>query len=138
MGRKARIAGWILTLLIALFLIIASGVPKFVDFPGKQEMFDKMGWSIGTMKIIGVIEIAVAIFFALPRVGFVGTILLTGYLGGAAATHARVGELPFFPIGFGILAWVALGLRHPDIFRMAMGQFPERRIEARGFEVQPR
>ena len=41
--KTQRITGWVLTGLLGFFLIVASGIPKFIDFPGKQEMFDKLG-----------------------------------------------------------------------------------------------
>jgi len=50
----------------------------------------------------------------IPRTAILGAILLTGYLGGAVATHVRVGEGLFpvlFPVVFGVLIWLGLYLR---------------------------
>jgi hypothetical protein len=138
MGRKARIAGWVLSILIALFMIGASAVPKFIDWPGKQDLFEKMGWSISTMQKIGVVEVLVALLFIIPRIDFIGVILLTAYLGGATCAHVRIGDAPFFPIGLGIIAWVAFGLRHPAIFQITMGDYPDRSVRPRGFDVTSR
>ncbi len=55
----------------------------------------------------------------IPRTAFIAAILLTAYLGGATATHVRVGEPFFFPIIIGIVVWIALGLRKPAVFRLA-------------------
>ena len=122
MSAKAKhIKGWVLTGLVGLFLIVASGIPKFVDFPGKEEMFGKLGISADISFTLGVIEVVVAILFLIPRTSFVGAILVTGYLGGAVWTHLRVGEAWFFPIIIGVLMWVALGLRRPAIFELALG-----------------
>ena len=122
MSAKAKhITGWVLTGLVGLFLIVASGIPKFVDFPGKEEMFGKLGISADISFTLGVIEVVVAILFLIPRTSFVGAILVTGYLGGAVWTHLRVGEAWFFPIIIGVLMWVALGLRRPAIFELALG-----------------
>ena len=123
-SKAKRITGWILTGLLGLFLIVASGVPKFVDFPGKKEMFDHLGITTDLAPVLGVLEIAVAILFLIPRTSFVGAILVTGYLGGAIWAHLRVGDPWFFPIIIGVLMWLALGLRHPAIFSLAMGRFP--------------
>jgi hypothetical protein len=49
--------------------------------------------------------------YALPRTSILGAILLTGYLGGATATHVRVGQPFVFPIVFGVLVWLGLWLR---------------------------
>ena len=120
--KTQRITGWVLTILVGLFLIGASGVPKFIDFPGKTEMFDKLGIKADLSPVLGVIEIGVAILFLIPRTSFVGAILVTGYLGGAVWTHLRVGDPWFFPIIIGVVMWVALGLRQPVIFALAMGK----------------
>ena len=119
---KMKIAGWALSALIALFLIGASGVPKFIDWEGKEEMMGKLGWDTDLILKIGVVEVALAILFLIPRTAFLGTVLLTGYLGGAVATHVRIGEPFFFPIMIGILAWIALGLRDPRVFTNAFQQ----------------
>jgi hypothetical protein len=120
-SRKPKIAGWILSVLIALFLIGASAMGKFTQWEGKAEMFAKMGWTEEVMFKIGIVEVTIAILFLIPRTSFVAAILLAAYLGGAVATHVRVGDAFFFPIIIGVLAWIALGLREPDIFRLALG-----------------
>jgi hypothetical protein len=114
--KTKRIIGWVLSGLIAAFLILASGVPKFLDWEGKEEMMGKMGWSTDVMLKIGAVEIALAVLFLVPRAAFLAAVLLTGYLGGAVATHVRVGDAFYFPIVFGVLVWVALGLRDPRVF----------------------
>ncbi len=118
---KTKTGGWVLSVLISLFLIGASASGKFTQWEGKKEMFDKMGWSEQVMFNIGIVEVVIAILFLVPRAGFVAAILLTAYLGGATATHVRVGDPFFFPILFGIVIWVALGLRRPEVFRLAIG-----------------
>jgi hypothetical protein len=117
----SRIAGWILSVLVSLFLIGASAMGKFTQWEGKVEMFAKMGWTEDVMFKIGIVEVAIAILFLIPRTSFVAAILLAAYLGGAVATHVRVGDAFFFPIIIGVLAWIALGLREPDVFRLAFG-----------------
>ncbi|MCA9052758.1 MAG: DoxX family protein [Planctomycetaceae bacterium] len=113
--------GWGLSILIALFLIGPSAVGKFVEWEGKSEMFEKLGVTIDLIQKIGVLEIIVALLYVLPRTGFIGAILLTGYLGGAIMTHLRVGDPFVFPIIIGVLAWIALGLRRPAVFSLAAG-----------------
>lgn len=123
MPTKAQlITGRVLTGLVGLFLIGASGIPKFIDWPGKKEMFDHLGISTELSPVLGVIEIAVTVLFLIPRTSFVGAILVTGYLGGAIWAHVRVGDPWFFPIIIGVATWGALGLRRPAIFGLAMGK----------------
>ncbi len=122
MSPKAqRITGWILTGLVGLFMIGGSGVPKFLDFPGKNEMMDKLGISLSLLPAIAVVEIVVTILYLIPRTSFLGAILMTGYLGGAVLTHLRVGDPWFFPIIIGVLAWLGLALRQPMIFSLIKG-----------------
>ena len=90
--KTETIIGWILTGLVGLFLTGGSGVPKFIDFPGKQEMMERMGIPLNLLPTIGAIEISVALLYLIPRTSFLGAILATGYLGGAVCTHLRVGD----------------------------------------------
>jgi hypothetical protein len=122
MSAKAQsITGWALTVLVGLFLIGASEVPKFLDFPGKAEMVTKLQIPTNLLPTLGVIEIAVAVLFLIPRTAFLGAILATGYLGGALWTHLRVDDTWLFPVIIGSVIWIALGLRNPAIFMLALG-----------------
>ena len=120
--KTKRIIGWTLTVLVGLFLIGASGVPKFLDFPGKADMMAKLQIPLNLLTTLGVIEVSVAVLYLIPRTAFLGAILTTAYLGGAVWTHLRVGEPWFFPIIVAVLMWLGLALRHPVIFRLLLGQ----------------
>ncbi|MGE9291751.1 MAG: DoxX family protein [Puniceicoccales bacterium] len=113
---KAKIAGWILSALISAFLIFSAN-GKFQDWEGKEKMLTEMGWELDLMAKVGWVELAVALLFLIPRAGFIGAILLTAYLGGATATHVRLGDPFFFPVILGALVWTALALRDPSVFR---------------------
>jgi hypothetical protein len=117
-SKTQRIIGWVLTGLVGLFMIGASGVPKFFDFPGKNEMMDKMGIPLSLLPAIAVVEIAVTVIYLIPRTSFLGAILMTGYLGGAIFTHLRISDPWYFPIMVGLLAWLGLALRQPIIFSL--------------------
>ena len=123
--KAQRITGWMLTVLVGLFLIGASGVPKFLDIskiPDMADMLAKLQIPLELLKIVGAIEISVAVLYLIPRTAFLGAILTTGYLGGAVWTHLRVGEPWFFPIIVAVLMWLGLALRRPVIFRLLLGQ----------------
>jgi hypothetical protein len=63
---------------------------------------------------MGIVLLACTVLYLIPRTAILGVILLTGYLGGAVATHVRVGEGLFpvlFPVVFGALLWGGLWLR---------------------------
>lgn len=121
-SKASFIAGWTLSLLLAVFLCGLSATGKFTEWDGKAAMMEHLGYSIPVMKWIGMIEIAVTLLFLFPPTAFIGAILVTAYLGGATATHVRVEEAFYMPIVMGILVWVALGLRNPAVFRLAFGR----------------
>lgn len=120
-SKKLRMFGWILSVLLSAFLIFASATGKFTDWEGKAEMFARMGWTEDVMFKIGIVEVTIAVLFLIPRTAVMAAILLVAYLGGAVATHVRVGDPFYFPILIGVVAWGALGLRQPDVFKFAFG-----------------
>ena len=81
-----------------------------------------MGFTTDLMFRISIVEVIVTLLFLIPRTGFLGGILLTGYLGGATVTHLRVGDAAFMPIIIGVVVWVALGLRRPEIFSRTLAR----------------
>ena len=117
--------------MLAAFLVGGSAVGKFVEWEGKAAMFDHLGFTQDLITKIGVLEIAIAVLFLIPRTAFVGAILLTGYLGGAVVTHLRVGDPFFMPVVLGVVAWIALGLRRPQVFALAFGKGPPSRRRRR-------
>lgn len=116
-----RRVGWGLSLLLVVFLIGVSAVGKFTEWEGKEAMFAKFGYTTDLMARIGVVEVVLALLLLVPRAGFLAAVLLTGYLGGATATHVRVGDPFYMPPVIGVLVWVAVGLRTPGVFRLAAG-----------------
>ncbi|HMV46662.1 MAG TPA: DoxX family protein [Blastocatellia bacterium] len=101
--------GWVLTILPVLMLLF-SAVVKLMKTPVAQE-FSRLGYPEKTILGIGILELACTIVYLIPRTSVFGAILLTGYLGGATATHVRIGD-PFLPPVFGgVLIWLALFLR---------------------------
>jgi hypothetical protein len=120
--KTQRIIGWTLTGLVGLFLIGASGVPKFFDFPGKADMMAKLQIPLDLLTTLGILEVSLAVLYLIPRTAFLGAILTTGYLGGALWTHLRVDDTWYFPIIIGVLMWLGLAFRRPAIFRLLLGQ----------------
>ncbi|QDV72717.1 DoxX family protein [Botrimarina mediterranea] len=120
-SKASFIAGWVLSVLLTVFLCGLSASGKFMDFPNKAEIMGKFGYPDDVMKWIGMVEIAVTILFLIPQTAFIGAILLTAYLGGATATHVRIEDPFYMPIIMGVVVWIALGLRKPDVFQLAFG-----------------
>jgi len=123
MSAKAlRLVGWILTGLIAVFLLGLSASSKLVPRDGRAEMFEKSGFDLATMEKIAYVEITITVLFLIPQTAFLAAVLLTGYLGGAVCTHVRTHEPFFIPLVLGVLVWIALGLRQPSVFKAALGK----------------
>jgi hypothetical protein len=119
-GSKAKLAGWILSVLVAALLAM-SATFKFIEWEGKEEAFKKSHFTVDQMTKIGVVEVACTVLYLIPQTAFLGAILLTGYLGGATVTHVQGNEPFIMPVIVGIVAWIALGLRNSEIFRLAFG-----------------
>jgi hypothetical protein len=75
----------------------------------------KQGYPEGAILVIGVVELACVALYAIPQTSVLGAILITGYLGGATATHARVGEPFVIPLLIGVFVWGGLYLRDPRL-----------------------
>ena len=105
--------GRIIGALAVLFLLL-DGVTKVLQLAPVVEASAQLGFSAGTTFGLGVLLLACLALYLLPRTAPLGAALLTGYLGGAIATHVRLGSPSFsivFPILLGALLWGGLFLR---------------------------
>jgi hypothetical protein len=106
-------AGWVMSALPALFLFV-DGVMKLMKPAIVVETTVQLGYPERVILGLGIVLLACTVLYAIPRTAVLGAILLTGYLGGAVATHVRVeaGPFPvFFPVILGALLWGGLFLR---------------------------
>lgn len=113
-SKKVLWTGRIISGLLVLMLL-ASGVMKFIQPPGFPQEFAKLGWDVKFALGLGIVEILCALLYALPRTAVFGAILLTGYFGGAIATHVRIDDSFFVPLLLGVLTWGGLFLREPRL-----------------------
>ena len=113
-AKKRSIAGYVLTGLVALFLTFDT-VMKLLQLAPAVQGTTELGYPAGTVIVIGVIELVCLVLYLVPRTSVLGALVLTGYLGGAIATHVRVGSpLPthtLFPIYVALMVWGGLYLR---------------------------
>jgi hypothetical protein len=112
-SKAALWSGRVLSALPALFLLF-DGALKLVKPDFVVEATVKLGYAESTIVPLGVVLLASTVLYLVPRTAVLGAILLTGYLGGAVATHVRAGDGPFeilFPVVFGALLWGGLVLR---------------------------
>ncbi|HET6327617.1 MAG TPA: DoxX family protein [Planctomycetaceae bacterium] len=106
-------AGRILSGLPALFLLVDGGMKLFKP-PFVVEATTQLGYPESVIVVLGCVLVASTVLYLIPRTPVLGAILLTGYLGGAVATHVRVSAPVFndlFPVVFGALLWGGLWLR---------------------------
>ena len=104
-------AGRIISALPALLLLF-SGAMKLLKVPAVIVGMAQFGYPDHLVRYIGVLEVACAIVYLIPRTAVLGAILVTGYLGGATATNVRVEDPSFIgPVLAGVFAWAGLYLR---------------------------
>jgi hypothetical protein len=113
-SKKNLWAGRVMSAL-PVMLLLFSGILKLTGMDAVIEGFAKLGYPASLILGIGIVEIACVVLYVIPRTVVLGAILATGYLGGAVATHVRVGD-PFFshvlgPFYLGVLVWGGLYLR---------------------------
>jgi hypothetical protein len=115
-SKKSLWAGRIMSGLVIAFLAFDVLI-KFVTPapPPVLEAFAHLGWSPSLAPVLGILLLVSTVLYAIPKTSVLGAILLTGYLGGAIATHLRVGDPLFshvlFPTYLGVLLWGGLYLR---------------------------
>lgn len=102
--------GWVLSILPCLLLLMSASM-KFIRPAGFDEGLQHLGWSADRMSIIGIIEIACTALYLIPKTAVLGAILLAAYLGGAVATHVRVGDPFIVPVLLGVALWLGLWMR---------------------------
>jgi DoxX-like protein len=107
-----RASAWIWTgrvlkaLLVAFFVL--DGGMKVLQLAPALEGTARVGYPTGAVLGIGITLLTCTLLYVVPRTSVLGAILLTAYLGGATATHVRMGEPFLFPVVFGVLVWAAL------------------------------
>jgi hypothetical protein len=111
-------AGYSLSGLVILFMLMDVTM-KLAQLPVVLETTVQLGWPATTVTSVGLVLLACTALYAYPRTSVLGAILLTAYLGGAVATHARIGSPLFshtlFGVYVGFMLWGALYLRNDRI-----------------------
>ncbi|WMT74062.1 DoxX family protein [Bradyrhizobium sp. Ash2021] len=119
-SKSARLLGRILSGLVIVFLLF-DGAIKLVPWPVVTETMDKMGYgsSESLARSLGVITVVCTVLYSIPPTSILGAILVTGYLGGAIASHVRIGSPLFshtlFGLYLGLMLWGGLWLRDRNL-----------------------
>ena len=109
-----RWPGRVLTAIPVAFMLFDATI-KFAHIPEVAEGSLRLGWPTGLNPVLGLIILGCLALYLWPRTAALGATLFTGYLGGAVATHLRVGDPlathVLFPVYVGALFWAGLALR---------------------------
>jgi DoxX-like family len=120
-GTRPTTASWVgavITTLVALFLVFDFGI-KFTTNDAVVTAFAELGYPMSLASAIATLEAFCLLVYLVPRTSILGALLLTGYLGGAIASHVRIGSPLFshvlFPIYVALMIWGGLILRDDDL-----------------------
>jgi DoxX-like family len=106
--------GRILSILQSL-LFAFSAVMKLIGSPQMVQGMEHLELPRSLMRPLGVLELSCAVVYLIPKTSVLGAILLTGYIGGAMLTHLRIGEPIYGHVLIGIVVWLGLYLRRPQL-----------------------
>lgn len=119
-SKPARIIGRVMSGVVVLFLLF-DGAIKLVPLSVVTETMDKMGYGASDTlaRSLGIITIVCTLLYSVPPTSILGAILLTGYLGGAIASHVRIDSPLFthtlFGLYLGLMVWGGLYLRDGNL-----------------------
>ncbi|WP_395645394.1 DoxX family protein [Terricaulis sp.] len=112
------ITGWLLSGLVIAFMLMDLTM-KFMALPIVISTTEDLGWQASSVTPLAITLTVCTALYAFPRTAVLGAILLTGYLGGAVATHVRIASPLFshvlFGVYLGVLLWGGLYLRDPRV-----------------------
>lgn len=120
-SKGSRVSGRALSGVLAA-LLLADGVAKLFKPGPVLEGTVRLGYSESVIVPLGIVLTLCTLLYLVPRTAVLGAILLTGYLGGAVATHVRAGGGWFeilFPVAMGLLLWFGLWLRDARLRALA-------------------
>jgi hypothetical protein len=117
-SRKSLWAGRIMGGLAVAFLAMDAAM-KLLRLPVAVEGTTQLGYPAGVVFPLGILQLVCLALYLWPRTAVLGAVLWTGYLGGAIATHVRIGNPLFshvlFPVYVAALLWGSLWLRNPRV-----------------------
>ena len=99
--------------IVPVYVLLTSARWKLTHNPLYVAEWRRIGYAPSTLSGIGLVQIACVVLYVIPQTAVLGTVLLTGYLGGAIASYVRIGE-PYpalVPLSTCLLAWAGIYLR---------------------------
>lgn len=107
-------ASYAITALVTGGLLFSASM-KILKPKELVDEFTRLGWPDRLALPLGIVEVVAAVLFVIPRTSVLGAVVITGYLGGATATHVRIDDAFLPPVIMGMLVWGALWLRDSRI-----------------------
>jgi len=103
-----------------VFVLLTSARWKVTHSAFYVREWLRIGYAPEALNQIGTVQIACVVLYLIPQTAVLGTVLLTGYLGGAIASYVRIGEYkpPLVPLTTCLLAWLGLYLREPRLWEL--------------------
>ena len=115
--------GRVLTGLTVAFLLV-DAVAKLIPLAAVVEGTQKVGYTLEVIRPLGVVLAVSALLHLIPRTQFLGAVLLTAYLGGATATHVRIGTPFWVPVLMGVILWISYALRSSPLRSFLLSTSP--------------
>jgi hypothetical protein len=113
--RWMTITGWVLSILPTL-MFVGGGAYSAFQPQMMQDGMKENGWPFDVAPYLIAAEIICGLLYLFPKTSILGAILLTGYLGGAIATHVRIHDPKgAVPVVFAIVIWLGIYLREPRL-----------------------
>ncbi len=119
----SRVRLWISYILqtVLAFFFLLGAVMNLMQTETAVAQAVEMGYPETSVRYLGILLLLSTLIYIIPRTNVLGALLLTGWLGGAVASHIIHGDPVFnmmFPVIFGILIWFILWLRDPGLSRV--------------------
>ena len=96
---------------LPVLALLTSAFTKLAATPQSLEMIGKLGYAPTMLPALAALELGCLALYLVPRTAILGAILLTGYLGGATATHVRLDQPFVAPVLLGVLLWAGVFAR---------------------------
>ncbi|HYK58036.1 MAG TPA: DoxX family protein [Bryobacteraceae bacterium] len=96
-----------------VFVVLSSATWKLTRNPWYVREFTRIGWPESALTLLACLQLGCIVLYVIPQTAVLGSVLLTGYLGGAIATYVRMGE-PYpvlVPLSTSVIAWIGIYLR---------------------------
>ncbi len=110
--------------IVILFMLFDGGYKLLPPNEMMRASVDELGFQVHHLPILGTLALTATIIYIIPSTSVLGAVLLTGYFGGAIATHVRLDNPLFshilFPVYLAILMWGGLWLRDARVRKVLL------------------